>query len=248
MKGKKTFVRGLRAAITAAVFFAITAAGITTLSPTGDTSAKKSQIIGTWTKRGFTYRFDADSTVTVTKIGGGPSGYLRSPYRWFNMGTHDCVSFRRDPSDSLSLEVLLVGNVTDSTAVLALGTPFVRSGEGHGIPGSWKHMDHFTKIEWIFSPETVSYRKSMFSIDTGYERTVEEYSGPWTRAEGNREPGTFILAFGGGSRTFVLPIVHRDMMYLFDVSPGKSVFMRARPVLQPDTLSTKISAVAQPRR
>ena len=248
LKAKNRLFRLLRAAVFTAVVVVFTAAGINTQSSSDGGREKHSRIIGTWTKRGLIYRFDADSTLTITKLGGGPSGYLHTPFRWFSMGTHDCITFRRDPSDSLSLEVFLVGTVTDTTAVLALGTPFIRSGEGRGVPGTWKHMDHFTKIEWIFSPETVSYRKSKFAIDTGNETTVEEYSGTWARADGRREPGTFVLSFGGGSRVFVLPIVHRDMMYLFDVSPGKSVFTRPRIESRPDTLSTQISAVVKPEQ
>lgn len=246
MKGKIPSASALRALAIAAAMLVCTAAGINTQSTQVGGQEKKIALIGTWTKRGLTYRFDADSTLTIMKPGGGPSRYLRTSYRWFSMGTHNCIMFRRDPTDSLSTEVLLVGAVTDTSAVLALGTPFVRSGEGRGLPGSWKHMDPFTRIEWVFSPETVSYRKSKIAIDTGLESTIEEYSGTWERADAKREPGTFAISFGGGSRTFVLPVVHRNIMYLFDVGPGKSVFTRPRVVAIPDTLSTTVSMMVNP--
>jgi hypothetical protein len=193
-----------------------------------NTNRKKGFLIGTWQKRGVTYVFEDAATLSVTRLGGGKSGFIRCPYTWFALGMHECISFQKDPADNLSLQVILVGEVTDSTAVLALGTPFIRSGPGGGLTGTWKHAEHLTRIEWTFGLDTVEYRKIVFDLSTGRETTVEEYQGQWRLAEKKYEPGSYEVTFGENKRATVLPIVYRDVMYLFDLSPGKSFFKRVK--------------------
>jgi hypothetical protein len=74
----------------------------------------------------------------------------------------------------------------------------------------------------------VEYRKTVFDFATGREAVVEEYRGVWKRAEGRYEPGSCEVTFGESGQSIVLPLVYRDMMYLFDLSPGKSLFIRGK--------------------
>lgn len=194
----------------------------------GYTTRKKERLVGAWNQRGLTYTFEDATTLNVTRLDGGPGGYIRGQYTWFTLGIHDCISFRKDPADSLSLQVVLIGEVTDSTAVLALGAPFVRSVPGRGLQGTWNHTENLTRIEWSFGSDTVEYRKTVFDFATGREAVVEEYRGVWKRAEGRYEPGSCEVTFGESGQSIVLPLVYRDMMYLFDLSPGKSLFIRGK--------------------
>ena len=210
-----------------------------TQSGSGEINRKKTLLVGTWQKREITYLFEDEVTLSVTRLGGGPSGYIRSRYTWAALGMHDCFTFRKDPADSLSQQVVLVGEVADSTAVLALGTPFVRSGTGSGLTGTWNHVEHLIRIEWTIGQDTVEYRKMVFNADAGRETVVEEYRGTWRRAEGRYEPGSFTVNFPENGQAIVLPMVYRDLMYLFDLSPGKSLFTRGKG--KPDERLTKNS-------
>ena len=117
------------ALLAAGLVFFLSVEILSTQSTGDDASGKKILLPGMWLKHGFAYHFEDDGTVTALNLGAPPS-QIRSPYSWITMGSHSCIAFRKNPADSLSIEVLLVGEMTDSTAVLALGTPFVRAAGG----------------------------------------------------------------------------------------------------------------------
>lgn len=219
-----------RACVLICAFFLLAgiSSGLSAQHSPEDSTKKRERLTGEWNKSGLSYTFEDTAALTVTRLEGRPGEQIRGPYAWFTLGTHDCFSFRKNPADSLSLHVVLVGEVTDSTAVLALGVPFVRSGTGFGLQGTWNHAETLTRIEWAFGDSTVIYRKFAFDILTGREAIAEEHRGTWKRAGTGYEPGSCEVMFGGNDRAVVLPMVYRDMMYLFDLSPGKSLFIRGR--------------------
>jgi hypothetical protein len=191
-------------------------------------AAKKALLVGTWTKRGLTYAFEDTVSLSLSRRESGPERTIRGSYSWLSLGTHTCISFLKNPSDSLSQQVVLVGEMNDSTAVLAIGMPFVRSGTGSGLTGTWNHAEIMTRIEWTFGANTVEYRKFAVDVSTGHETVAEEHKGTWSHAGTGAEPGSYEIAFGGNDRAVVLPMVYRDMMYLFDLSSGKSLFAREK--------------------
>jgi len=185
---------------------------------------KRSLMPGVWHRQGFSYMF-ADTGVFEARSAGSDDQSLKGEYAWFRLGGHDCIAFRnKRPGDDI-FEVFLIGRVTDSSAIIALGTPFVRADSSRGLAGLWKHPASRGRIDWRFGPGTVSYRKTEFEPLSGRERVREERSGSYSKSD-DPEPGSFTVFFDDGNQSSVLPIVHRDMMYLFDLSPSKSLFSR----------------------
>ncbi len=199
---------------------------ITEPSP-GEATPKHELLTGTWSGGGCTYRIDPGGMLWIQRIG-APSDTLRGRYSWFRMGKHDCISMQREGGDILSLQVLLIGEVTESRAVIALGTPFMRAEKGKGIPGVWQHLDRLSRMEWKFGAETAEYRRTIYSPRPGGEQRVESRTGVYREASGKYEEGSFQLSFEDGSRAVILPIVYRNLMYVFDLSPAKSLFSRVR--------------------
>ncbi|MHB9030252.1 MAG: hypothetical protein ACYC9O_15910 [Candidatus Latescibacterota bacterium] len=190
-------------------------------------SLEKQRLLpGVWHRRGFVYTF-ADSAAVQVRRTDVPGQTVYGRYSWFRMGEHDCIIFRKGNAGENALEVILIGEISDSTAVIALGTPFVRADSSRGLTGLWKHLDRFERMEWRFGSDNAEYRKTVVEPLTGQERVVEERAGALVKGE-DSEPGNFTVSFRDGKRATVLPVIYRDMMYLFDLSPGKSYFVRER--------------------
>jgi hypothetical protein len=194
----------------------------------GDVNSKKSLLIGTWIQGGLSYTFEDTSMLSVIGPSGGLAESIRTPYRWMKLGVHDCIVFQSNPPDSLSLQVVLVGEVGETEAVLALGVPFAREGKGTGLLGTWCHAERQTCMRWTIGPEDALYSESVCDIAEGSEKMIERHRGKWLNAPEYAEPGSFILDFGKIGQATVLPVVYLDMMYLFDLSKGKSLFTRMK--------------------
>lgn len=190
--------------------------------------AKRNLLAGTWKGGVCTYSFEAGDVLRVLRNDCASSDSLRCRYSWFRMGSHDCIALQPDEADNLSLQVLLIGETTESIAVIALGTPFVRIEGGEGINGIWKHMEPFTRVEWKLGVDTVEYRYTFIDPVTGREQVREVRNGVYRRANDRYEEGSLEVVFRDGNRAVVLPVVYKDMMYLFDLSPAKSLFGRVR--------------------
>lgn len=203
---------------------------------------KRDLLMGTWKGGGCAYRIDPDGTMRIQRIG-APADTLRTRYAWFRMGNHDCITMHREDGDSLSLQVLLIGEVTDSRAVIALGSPFLRVETGKGITGTWKHLEHLSRMEWKLGPGTVEYRRTVVNPKTGEEQPAESRKGTFIPASGKYEDGSLQLSFDDGARAVVLPIVYRNLMYLFDLSPGKSLFSR---IGDPISSAERMTETVQP--
>lgn len=201
-------------------------------TPETTSVTKRDLLSGAWTGGGCTYRIDPDGTILIHRVGAA-SDSISGKYSWLTMGNHSCITMQRG-GNALSLQVYLIGDVTESRAVIALGTPFIRVGEGKGIPGTWKHMDRMSRMEWTLGPDTVDYRRTVINSRTLEEQVTEHRAGTYREAGGKYEDGSFQLSFQDGSRAVALPIVYRNLMYLFDLSPSKSLFTRVITAL-PDT-------------
>lgn len=211
------------AAVLAGLFFLL---GVSGVSAQGDNSGKRAALIGTWYRRTFIYTFE--DSVRFRVVRPGSRDIVRGRYSWVRIGTHDCISLWGARGDSTAVEILLVSEITDSTAVIGLGTPFVREGKGRGITGQWKHMEPFRRIDWTFGPGNVEYRSIVYHPSSGEGQIVEARAGTYSPAEDAAEPGSFAVRFGGGAEAMVLPLVYRDMLYVFDLSPGKAFFRRGK--------------------
>ena len=185
---------------------------------------KKEAVIGAWVHRDFYYVFK-DSVMTALKIEGEPKGYKTFRYMLERMGAHDLIIFGKDLSDSKNLDFLLVDEVTDSTAVFAAGTPFVRADSSTGLIGTWKHMKEFETILLTIKTNTVDYRETAWDVNTGLTHITEERYGLYTPGKG-KDRGRFYISFDDGTRTTIFPIIYGNILYLFDLCPRKSMFQR----------------------
>ncbi len=199
--------------------------------PAGDSLQEQKKLLlpGIWRCRGFIYAFEDDRKLRVERTG-STRQTVQGSYSWLRMAGHDCIVFRKNGSNVGDPEVYLIGTVTDSTAVIALGTPFVRADSSRGLSGLWKRMERYERVEWQFEANRVSFRKTGYDPDSGREQLIREWEGTYTRVQ-IPEPGSFAVEFAYGEAATVLPIVYRDIMYLYDLSPSKSLFIRERPPL-----------------
>jgi len=202
------------------------------------TAQKKKSLLGTWRLYNFNYVFEDSVTMKADKSNGKVQLSNRYRYRWIKMGMHDCVLFEKDASDSLSAHIMLVGDVTDSTAVLSLGAPFIRKDTGENLFGSWRYAQNLTRMEWTFGPDSLEYRETILDLSTGYERIIESSRGSYSQnTDSQAEAGSCEVVFQNGKSAVILPIVYKNLMYLFDLSPRKSFFVRDKTA--PSLAATK---------
>jgi hypothetical protein len=193
------------------------------------TAKKKNALLGNWRLSDFYYTFE--DTVTMRAVKSDVKVHLsnRYRYRWIKMGMHDSILFEKDASDSLSAHILLIGEVTDSTAVLSLGAPFIRRDAGENLFGNWRYTQNLTRMEWTFYADSLEYRETVLDLSTGYERIIESSRGSYRRnTDSEAEAGSCAVVFQNGKRAVILPIVYKNLMYLFDLSPRKSFFVRVK--------------------
>ncbi|MCD6307547.1 MAG: hypothetical protein J7M24_00980 [Candidatus Latescibacteria bacterium] len=189
-----------------------------------ETDFTRNTIIGAWVHKGFYYVFQ-DSVMTAVKTEGEPKGYKSFKYTIDRMDGYNFVRYGSDLSDSSGNNLLLVEDVSDSTAVLAFPTTFVRADSGAGLLGMWKHVVDLTAVEIVFQPGTLLYRQYTFDRTAGADSTIESKTGR-IRAGIGKYFGRFYITFDDGTKTTILPVIFGDLMYLYDLSPRKSLFIR----------------------
>ena len=188
------------------------------------TGEKLEEVIGAWVHKDFYYVFQ-DSVMTAIKIDGEPKGYKTFNYSVKRLGFYNLIRYGRNLSDSTSFDFLLFDEVTDSTAVFALGTTFVRADSTTGLIGTWKHMKNFKTINLTIGSSTIDYQETIMDYKTGLTSITEERHGiykPWK----GRYTGRFFVRFDDGTRTTIVPVLFGNIMYLCDLSPRKSIFIR----------------------
>jgi len=211
----------------ALLFFILAAmvpSGMKVLGIPGDPEDKREAIIGAWVHRGFYYVFQ-DSVMTAVKISGEPKGFKSFRYTLEALGNIDLIRYGADLADTRNNEFLLLGTVTDSTAVIAYATPFVRADSSKGFVGTWKNVVDMKAIVLTVGAGTIDYSEIFLDGSTGRTVTTEQRLGFYRGGKG-RNSGKFYISFDDGSKATLLPIIFGDVMYLFDISPRKSVFMK----------------------
>jgi len=198
--------------------------GIRVLGTPGEIGDKKELLRGVWVHRGFYYVF-RDSVMTAVKVSGEPKGYKTFKYTIEKFNGVSLLRYGKDITDSTDNDFLLVGDVTDSTAVLAYPTPFIRADSSKGLIGTWKHVEELTAIFLTIGAGTLDYRELVLDSTTGEIRTTVQRHG-FYRAGKGKNTGRLFVNFDDDTKTVLLPIVFGDLMYLFDLSPRKSVFLR----------------------
>ena len=181
-------------------------------------------IKGAWRHFDFYYVFQ-DSTMAAMELSEDRAGYRTFRYVVERMGWYDFIRFGESVDDSRENDLLLVDDVTDSTAVFALATPFVRVDSSNGLLGTWAHYKQYGEITVSFTPQTFTYAESSLDLTTGDILPGEQRQGTLTAARGNLS-GRFYVTFSDGSRITIMPVLFDGVLYLFDLSPRKSLFVR----------------------
>ena len=193
-------------------------------------------ISGSWRYKNFYYVFNSDGTMKAVKTEGENIGYSQYKYMKVSMGGNDYIRFAKNLDDKTPFELLFIGDVTDSTATISLGTSFVRADSSEGVSGTWKHVEGPRTIMWIINKDKIQYTESVFDMNLAGFRIIESRQGSYTRDKYRRDVvkneitgGRYRVAFSDGTFKILLPVVHENMMYLFDLSPSKSEFIRVEP-------------------
>lgn len=191
----------------------------------GVTEETNKPIIGTWVQRDFYYVFDNAGVMKAIKVKEEPKGFMMFKYSLFHTENYDFIKYGKNLSDDTNLDFLLVKDVTDTTALFAAGTLFVRTDSSTALRGSWKYVKNFKTILLDIGVDTIDYRETLYNINTLTTITQEERHGHYTTRYVD-EPGLFFISFNDGTETEVLPILFGDIMYLFDLSPRRCIFHR----------------------
>lgn len=192
-------------------------------------------IVGGWERRGFYYVFDSTGVMKAVKIYGDPIGFKLLTYSIIKMGVNEFIEYGGD-KNSTSLNMLLINDVRDSTAIISYGTPFVRADSSDGMLGTWKRVEGFTTMIWTIGPQDIRYLETVYDITTGGTKIIENRAGTYTREPEEMSynakalsGGRYHIRFDDGIKATVLPIIYKKLMYLFDLSPAKALFKRVDP-------------------
>lgn len=181
-------------------------------------------ITGVWVSNNLYYTFDDQGIMKVIHIDSKPIYYETYYYEIIPTRNHTFIRYGKDLTGSTSINLLFVSDITDSTAVFAYGKPFVSVGSVKGLRGSWKCVEDFTSIHWNIDWNTVDYRQDVLDLKTGEFKTIEEHHGTYSRGKRKNEAGRFYIDFQDGKKVVVIPILYEDIMYIFDLNPGRSLF------------------------
>jgi len=197
-------------------------------------------IMSGWVQRGLFYVFDNRGVMKAIKISGDPIGFRQFQYTTFRMGGNDFVEYIHKRDGKQSVNLLLVDEVTDSTAILSSGTPFVRADSSEGMLGTWKNIKSQTTLLLTIEPEIIRYSETVFDIETGSFKTIESRQGKYRREPAGRDiykqtenGGRYHITFSDGRTRTLLPVIYDGLMYLFDLTPSKSEFVKIDPVKVP---------------
>lgn len=208
------------------------ASGDITVTP----DSVRSALTGNWRHFDVTYEFAPDGVMTMHLERDGDTRSRRFNYRLFRMGINDFCEYRDHGRGAQGQGLLFIDEISDTSAVIAIGTPFLKTDETSGMLGTWKNVNMYRTLTLTLNPENMSYRETVFDPVTKTDTVVEQRSGTYYRMKGTTDDegvmlsgGRYIVHFADGSFATLLPVVHNDRMYLFDLSPQKSVFERVPP-------------------
>ncbi|MCE5249974.1 hypothetical protein LLG96_07110 [bacterium] len=209
------------------------AAALISAQDTGKTPDKAHAIIGSWERRGFYYTFDDSASMRSVRIVSDPIGYREYRYSTFNIQVNTFIEFRENGSEKKERNFLLLDDVTDTTAVIAFGTPFIRADSSKGLTGAWKRIEDMKTMLWTIRGDSVYFMVSMYDPDSRKYVTLENRSGSfvrepqsinvYTKAESG---GRFHVHYDNGRSGLLLPVIYDDVLYVFDLTPGKADFVR----------------------
>jgi hypothetical protein len=183
------------------------------------------KIAGSWLNGNFYYSFDADGVMRAIKIDSEPLFYQTYKYELFSMGDHELIRYGKDLSDSASVNFLFVAVENDSVTTFAFSTPLVRADSAKGLAGEWSHVDGYSSIYWNIGKNSVDYIQSSLDTDTGELVMLEEHHGTYTRGKSLTDPGWYYLDFQDGKKAVVLPILFKDILYMFDLNASRARFL-----------------------
>ncbi|MFC1692408.1 hypothetical protein ACFL1R_02760 [Candidatus Latescibacterota bacterium] len=203
----------------------VTALSLIPLASAQVPDEKIEAMYGTWIHRDLHYVFEDTGKMKIIKVKGEPKGYKTFEYSWQRIENYDFIYYGESLSENGNLNFLLIDDVSDSSAVLSVGTSFVRADSSKGFPGTWKHIKDFTTILLNIEFRTITYNETIFDVETGNTIKSEERTGQFDMGKG-RNSGQIYIRFQDVTEVKVVPVLLEDIMYLFDLNPGKSFFRK----------------------
>ena len=154
-------------------------------------------IQGSWVHRGFYYVF-RDSVMTAANLVGEPKGFKTFHYTIQNMGAIQLIRYGKNLSDSGDNSLILVDSVTDSTAVFAYPTIFIRTDSGSGFTGEWRHSKDLRAIQLSVGSGAIDYREMTVDTVSG-ALTLETVRHGFYRPGKGKNTGRFVISLDDGS-------------------------------------------------
>ena len=162
-------------------------------------------------------------------------------YNTVPVGKMELIRYSKSLSDKQS-QFLLVADKTDTTANISYGVPFFRISGEKGIFGTWKNTRDLSEIRWDIGVDFIEYNDSYLDTNTGFKLVKESHRGTYTSGVGENS-GRFFINFSDGVNAVILPIVFDKIMYIFDMTPRRALFMAFKEIPISDSLNTGSVAV-----
>jgi hypothetical protein len=184
------------------------------------------ELLGAWAHNSLLYRFDDNGGGEQAMLDG--SAFHRQAFRYTvrRFATHTLLMCKTETGAGQS--ILYFSSETDTTAIVAVGTPFVRADEDSTSPldGTWRHISGAARIDLKLSVNGIAYRHSEIDTLTGVEQVREERHGTIKKDSAAAASGRLRVAFDDSTETMLFPLRIGDVLYLFDLAPRKSCFIR----------------------
>lgn len=183
------------------------------------------QIWGAWVNReNFYYTFDADGVMRARKS--DPVSPTDDSYRYemFIMQDYEFIRYAENLTDSTGVHFLMVCDVMDSTALFAYGVPFMKADDTEGFPGRWVRVNDLSVITWVFGVDEIEYHHDILDLFTGEFFAFEDRRGTYRYFSRGFNAGRYYIDFEDGEKAVVVPILFKKIMYLFDLSPRRTLF------------------------
>ncbi len=184
------------------------------------------ELLGAWAHNRLLYRFDDQGGGEEAILEG--NGFRREAFRYTARRFETHTVLMCDAETGSERWILYFAGETDTTAVIAVGTPFVRAtGDSTSLlEGTWRHIAGAARIDLTLAVDRIEYRHTEVDTLTGFEQVREERRGEIQKDKAAEALGRLRVRFEDGTETVLFPLRVGDVLYLFDLAPRKSCFMR----------------------
>jgi len=188
--------------------------------------SQSENIEGVWRHHTLYYEFSSSGTMRIIQADSTKTQCAVFQYEQIPGEYRTLIRYGSNAlADTAVCSYLLIRGFADSSCSIASGTPFVRVSGGPGIKGVWTNANKLAVMTWSFTDQSAAYDQQTLDLNTGEFITNERHDGVFTRGKRDHS-GLFYIQFSDGVTADILPLIAGDIMYLFDLSANRSLFVR----------------------